>query len=273
MFLISSPPCVYSQRDQGCFMKRLLAAAGVSLFVLSSPTLARADDPPPPPAAPKKAGPPAQPWKLKQQRQALFVEGQKLIEQGQPREALEKLLQVEELGPHPRVLLWIALAEEQLGHLLKARAIYTQAQANAREEKLADVEQDATKALDDIAPKIPHIAVHVTPPSETVIVTLDSVNVALVNGHLDVEPGKHVVLVSAPGRVSYHAEVELKAGEEKVVEASLPGDAPPPPPPPPPQPPGGGCAGCGGGGGGGNPGTVAFAAMALWVVRKGRRRR
>src|SRR5262249_25993750 len=110
-----------------------------------------------PPEPPAKAQAREPERKVAQRREALFKEGQKLVEQEQWREALDRFREVQRLRAHPRVLLWMAYCVEHLGQVLKARAIYAQALADAQEAKLADVEGDATRSLAEISAKIPHI--------------------------------------------------------------------------------------------------------------------
>src|SRR5690242_8188421 len=121
-------------------MKSFLAAVCLAI-VLVQPAIAVADDP-------YSSEEPE--WKIQQRRKVLFQEGQKLVDKEQWKEALDKFREVQRLKSHPRVMLWMALCEDRLGNMLKARAIYEQAQADAREGKLEDVDGDATKALSDL---------------------------------------------------------------------------------------------------------------------------
>jgi hypothetical protein len=182
----------------------------------SSPLVASADQPKPPFEVPKEPE-----WKLQQHRKLLFDEGQKLVEQEKWREALDKFREVQRLRIHPRVMLWMALCEDHLGNLLKAHAIYAQALLDAHDTRLADVEEDATKALAALEPRIPRLVVRAVPPLE-VFVMIDSTRIRLENGRSLVDPGKHTVVVGAPGRKSFHTELLLKPGEEKILTAPLP---------------------------------------------------
>jgi len=204
-------------------MKRL-AASAVLLLIVSSSGLAAADEPKPPgqaTQAPRKVGADEADRKLKQQRQVLFDEGQKLIEQGQPKEALRKFHEVYRLRAHPRVLLWIALSEDQLGHLVQAKSLYEQAAADAHDTKQDDVEREATTSLAELSPRIPRIAITITPPGDADVL-IDAARGVLKGGRAGVNPGKHTVVVRAPGRKSFEAEVDIKAGEEKSLLAFLP---------------------------------------------------
>src|SRR5262249_49325398 len=119
------------------------------------------------------------------------------------------------------------------------RASYAQAQIDAREQKLEDVESDATKAFEELSAKIPRIAVRTGRATATV--QIDAVAIELKDGRAEVEPGKHTIVVTAPGRESFHEEGTGGVGEEKVVEApwaaSEREDSPAPSPAPKPPAP------------------------------------
>lgn len=196
-------------------MKRLLALIAFSLAVLS-PTLAAADVPAKPADDAER--------KTLQRLKFLFDDGQRLAEQGRCKEALVKLREVVGIRSHPTSLIWLASCEDKLGDLLKARAAYKQALDDARAAKLDDDAQDATKALAEIETRIPRIAIESDLPGKQLLVELDTVRVTLRNGRLETNPGKHIVVIKAPGRLGYQTEIQLEVGEQKVVRAPLPPD-------------------------------------------------
>lgn len=243
-------------------MKRLFVSAALVLGISFAAPIVTAD--PAPSAGSPKAGAAEEPeWKMKARRQVLFDEGQRLLEQERPKAALAKFREVYALRAHPRVLLWMALAEEKLNHLLKARAIYGQAKTDAREAKLQDVEDDATKALRELAPRIPRIIVRVV-PEIWFTVQVDSASVSPNDGRVDVEVGTHTIVISSPGQTSYSTEVMLRAGEQKIVRASLVPVAPPS------EKAWGGCAGCAVGS---HDADSVGGGLALLVLSLARRRR
>jgi hypothetical protein len=201
-------------------MRRMIACAGLAALLALSPS-ARAD----------KVKEPS--WKIQKRREALFTDGQKLVEEKKWRDALQKFREVERLKSHPYVMLWIALCEDNLGHLRNARVIYARAQVSAREANLPEVEEDATKAKDELAARIPHVVVHL-PAGVQGNVTIDAARFVLDKGRADLDPGKHTIVITAPGRMTHHEEITIKSGEERVIDAPLP-LLPPPPPPPPPE--------------------------------------
>ncbi|MGZ3681166.1 MAG: hypothetical protein ACXVDI_21610, partial [Ktedonobacterales bacterium] len=195
-------------------MKQHLIAAGCLVFVLGSPVLATAEEPKAP-AAPKGAAVKPLDWKTQQHRQKLFDEGQKLVDQEKWSEARDKFVEVDHLRSHPRVTLWLALCEERLGSLLKARTLYAQSQEQAREAKLADVEKDAGDALAALKPKVPIVALHMASGIQAEVM-IDDAKATPQDDCVEVDPGKHTVLVRASGRKDYRAEFIVAAGEEKT---------------------------------------------------------
>jgi MYXO-CTERM domain-containing protein len=243
-------------------MTRFFAFTSCILVALAVSAPAAADNPKGPAAAAKPAaGDP--PWKVAQQREALFNEGVALMEKDDAKGALLKFREVQRLGPNPRVLIWMGTAEERLSHLLKARAIYQQAEADAHEAKLREDESDAKKLLEEIGHKIPRIAVRIIPPMSATV-WIDSVRAHLKDGVVEVDVGSRTVSVTTEDHRSFSTEIYVRAGEDKVVDAVLSE-------PPPPQ--GGGCAGCTVGGNGAESLGVFAAGFALVLGRRRRRGR
>jgi hypothetical protein len=211
---------------------RVIASLSFGLLVATAAPVAAAPDDASADTAARK---PAEPqWKIDLRREALYREGQVLIQQGRFQEALDKLREVNQIRSHPRVLLWMGFPEEQLGHLLKAKAIYTQAQQDAQAAKLKSEEQDAERALAALAPKIPRLVIHLA-LREGAEVSLDSAKVPFQKEGWEVDPGKHAVSVSWPKRPPFQTEVIAKVGEVSTVNVVVPEEkqAPKPPPKPP----------------------------------------
>jgi hypothetical protein len=197
----------------------------------AKPASSDSDDPYPDPAPPK----PEPEWKINQRREALYREAQKLAGEGRWREALEKFRKVTEIRSHPRVLLWSGYAEEQLGKFMNAKAIYTLARKDAQEAKLKDELAAADQALAALEPRIPRLHVRLPPNVETAVM-IDSARIDVRAEPVEVDPGAHVVLVTARDRVPFRKEVTAVAGSTVVVDVVLTPVPPPPPPAPPPPP-------------------------------------
>lgn len=212
------------------------------LLATAAPAAAAPPAAPAEPDDPYEDAPAAKPaesqWKIEQRRETLYREGRALAKQGHWQEALDKLREVNQIRSHPRVLLWMGFPEEQLGNLLKAKAIYTQAREDARVAKLKREEQDAEQALQALEPKIPRIVLHI-PASSVASVYLDSARVPFQQDGWEVNPGKHSVSVTWAERRPFHTEVEAKVGEVNTTDVPFPEALPPSPPPPASGPPGG----------------------------------
>jgi len=184
----------------------------------------------------KKAPTGAEPeWKVRQRVEVITGEGKKLAKQGQWAEALEKFHEAAALRTTAKLLLLTGLAEENLGHLLEAKALYTRAQHDAQEAKLAGEEEIATQALSDLGPKIPHVVIRVVPPGVGAEASLDGTPLTAGSDAIPVDPGPHTVVVTAAGCEPYRKDILLERGAGLVVDAVL--HCPPPPPVKPLSPP------------------------------------
>jgi len=183
-------------------------------------------------------------WKRNIRRDQLYKEGQALVKEGQWEAAVEKFQAVIELRSEPRVLLWTAFAEEKLGHLLKAQALYATALEGAKATNAKSEEEAATQALDAVDKKIPRIVIQLPPRVELSVVLVDGTRIEVLKEGYPVDPGKHDVKAAAEGREPFETEVTANVGENHVVTVTLPIKAPspvapvvvkkkPPTPPPP----------------------------------------
>lgn len=161
-------------------------------------------------------------WKQNLRRAQLYKEGTALVQEGKWQEAADKLRDAIDIRSDPRTLLWMAYAEEQLGHLLKAKSIYERALEDAKASRSKSEEDDATAAVDAIRKKIPVLVVQVPADAPKVIVTLDAAPIEPAKDGNLIDPGDHLVRVTANGRQPFEAKVNAKEGEISVVNVALP---------------------------------------------------
>jgi hypothetical protein len=210
----------------------LAAPAGAAAAPPATPAAPAANKPSAP--GPAESPPPA--WKQRLRRETLLREGKELGKRGSFREALERIYEAAEIETDPKLLLWMGWLEEQLGLLVKAKAHYSQARADARAANLRREESYATEQLRALAPKIPRIALRIPTDVETTV-TIDAVRVDPRGAPTEVDPGPHVVTAEANDRIPFLREVTLDPGGEEVVEVVLPArPAPEAPRPPAPRP-------------------------------------
>lgn len=166
-------------------------------------------------------------------RQALEAEGRRLYQEalalaeaGRWSEARQRFRRVVEIRATPKALTALAYAELHLDNLLRARSLYTRARDDAR---AAGNEDDARNAADGIArveQRIPRLILALpddVSPHE-VRVGVDRRSVPLRGGVVEVDPGDHELIVSAPGRLPYRTRVTAAPGARVDVRVLFPND-------------------------------------------------
>jgi hypothetical protein len=159
----------------------------------------------------------------------LFNSGRDLMKFGDYAGACPKLAESARLDAKVGTLARLAECEEKLGQMAAARGHWLQALnlASARgDDRRAHVQQELER-VDAIVPKL-RLSISGPAPRD-LIVRIDDVVVGA--GGLDVplplDPGRHVVTASAPGKMPWSREVQADAGGQ-LVAVPIPalGDAP-----------------------------------------------
>ncbi len=167
---------------------------------------------------------------LEQARRA-FAEGEAAEARGDCATAIERYAAVAAVKETAAVRLRIGRCQERLGRMMDALAAYDRARELARADAQAlDV---ATQVATDLRARIPTVQVRVARGVVGATVKIDGVDVPPGAGPRGVDPGQHVVVAEAPGRVRFENTFEVALGETRVIEAALPplgGEAQPPPP-------------------------------------------
>jgi hypothetical protein len=181
--------------------------------------------------------------------EALFVEGKAAAQAGDYATACARYAESHRLDPGVGILLYLGDCNEKLGRLASAWAAYREAEEAARARGQADREARAAERAKAIEPKLPRLAVFVPADARVPGLSIRRGDVVLGEGlwgtKLPVDPGKHLVEATAPGREPFRVEVEARAAE--VAEVTIPAlaepapqrapAAAPPPAPPPARPP------------------------------------
>lgn len=148
--------------------------------------------------------------------EALFREGRRAMTRGDWADAVARLRESQRLEPAPGTLLNLAIAEEKVGRLAAAwehaRAAADQLPPSDDRQKLA---RDLHEALDK---RLPRLVLRPTAASDRAGVRLDGValGAASFGVPLPMDPGRHEVVVRAPGHLDRVVSVEL--GEGATVE-------------------------------------------------------
>jgi hypothetical protein len=157
--------------------------------------------------------------------EVLFREGREASAAGDHRRACEKYHESHRLDPATGTMLNIADCEERQGRLATAWTFY-----RAVIQKLPPSDERAavaTSRAEALEPRLPRLALRLAPgaPASTRVVR-DGVELksASLDSALPVDPGKHVIEITAPGRAAHR--FELTIGEGELVEREVSPGAP-----------------------------------------------
>ncbi|MEO7035807.1 MAG: hypothetical protein ABI548_17865 [Polyangiaceae bacterium] len=163
--------------------------------------------------------------------ESLFREGKRLTGERRFPEACPKFQESYKLDPGLGTLLNLATCHESEGKLASAWAEFSEAVSQAKRQAdndRAQLAQDHMKALE---PKLAHVSIGVSPAAAVsgLVVKFDSRALAQAAWGLQipVDPGKHVVEASAPGKQNYSQAFETPAAAT-VLAVTVPAlqDAP-----------------------------------------------
>jgi hypothetical protein len=162
--------------------------------------------------------------------EALFREGRSLSDAGDIAGACAKFRESDRLDPAVGTTFNIADCEERLGHLATAWTLFDEvAQRLPVADKRRTVSQKRAAALEPRLPKL-SIRLVASAPAGT-RVTRDGVELgaASLGTPLPVDPGEHVVVVSAPGRADRPFKLIVSEREIRALEVAPgePSAAPP----------------------------------------------
>lgn len=164
----------------------------------------------PPPAAAQPDGASAR------TAQEQFREGREAFKEGDYQRALDLFRKSNDLYPATGTLLNLALCEARLGQLAAARRHLQEVipQLASGDERLAV----ANRELADVEARFPKLRIHLEDGAEGAQVSLDGAIASVrLGADMPVDPGRHVVEVSAPGREPRRYQITLEAGSRTVL--------------------------------------------------------
>src|SRR5262245_10219582 len=151
--------------------------------------------------------------------EALFREGRTLADAGDYAGACSKFRESERLDPAIGTVFNIADCEERQGHLARAWTLYREvAQRLPQSDGRRAIAEQRVSALE---PKLPRLNVRLGPNAPaTSRVEKDGVELgaASLGSELPLDPGAHVVRVSAPGRETQEYRVNLSEAEHLTLD-------------------------------------------------------
>lgn len=163
--------------------------------------------------------------------EALTSEGKKLAGRERWADALDRFREAAAIQASPKLMVYMGVAEENLGRLLNAKALYEAALAGARAAKLRREERAAEGALAKLGPRIPRLKIRV-PAGVEASVVVDDTPAPAGSREILIDPGRHRLLLKAPGRTAERREIIIAEGEELLIEGALRAEPPPAPPAP-----------------------------------------
>jgi hypothetical protein len=164
--------------------------------------------------------------------EALFREGRALSDAGDIAGACAKFRESARMDPAVGTTFNIADCEERLGHLARAWTLFDEvAQTLPPTDKRRAVAQERAAALE---PRLPRLSIRLAssaPAGARVVRDGVELGAASLGTPLPVDPGEHVVTVSAPGRIDRPFKLIISEREIRTLEvdagAALPPDGSP----------------------------------------------
>ncbi|WP_437565654.1 hypothetical protein [Sorangium sp. So ce542] len=151
---------------------------------------------------------------------ALRREAQELLASDRPDAACPKLEESERLRPSTETKLELARCHERTGRLASAWALYAEVEAAGGDAKQGAEARERAAA---IAQRLPRLAILVSDEVKALTgleVALDGAAAREVGVARPVEPGKHRVTATAPGRQAFSREIEARQPGE-IVEVRI----------------------------------------------------
>lgn len=227
-------------RSRTTWSSSRLAALAAALLLAISATDALAQAAPA--SAPEQASKPAEPSPSDvETAKAQFVEGLALRDKGDVPGALQRFRAAYALVPTPITALELGKTLIASGKILEGREILLEASHMPKKPdespKAQEARDQAAQAADAAKAKLAALSIDTDFGAQPAI-TIDDQPVPKEAARAPriLDPGHHVVVVRASGRVG-RAEVDLREGEQRQLhlEAEQAEQGNPPPPPPPPR--------------------------------------
>lgn len=162
--------------------------------------------------------------------EALFNEGRSLMAAGRYADAIAKLEASQDLDPGLGTLLNLAECYERVGKTATAWAQYKEIASLARQSGSKEREELAEQKSKALEPKLSKLSIslHSGADASTLTISRDGTTVssAELGVAIPVDPGKHEVTVTAPGKEKWSTTIEVgEGGQTEKVEIPLLEDA------------------------------------------------
>ena len=162
---------------------------------------------------------PGAPSAREAERTALYEQGVELAEAGRWAEAVESFQRVVAIRSAPKARFTLGEAQEKSGRLASAKASYALALEEARAAADEAAAGAAGGALAAIERRVPRLVVRLGEKVAGARATVDGEQTQLGERPVELDPGEHRLVVSAPGRHSF--EQLVRASEGRTTELSV----------------------------------------------------
>jgi hypothetical protein len=151
----------------------------------------------------------------------MFSEARRAEDAGHWAEALVKLKAVANVKMTPQVRFHLGLCQEHTGHLVEALNSFEVARAEATEQGVGAVIDEARDHAASVRSRVPKLLI-VLPAGADAKVEVDgqAISSGLLARSLPFDPGRHTVSASAPGQ-AFSREVTIAEKEEKRIEVTF----------------------------------------------------
>jgi hypothetical protein len=155
--------------------------------------------------------------------QALFVEGRRLVVEGQYAAGCQKLDQSEKLDPAPGTLINLADCYEKSGKLASAWIAFHDAAIAAERAGRDAWAKQARDRAQRLEPKVPKLSVVIDEPVAGLAVERDGLTIApsALGLAVPVDPGAYAIAATAPGRRPWSTKVIIESGMYVVLHVPV----------------------------------------------------
>jgi hypothetical protein len=143
--------------------------------------------------------------------EGLFADAKKLMGEGNYGEACPKFEESQRLDPAPGTQFNLGECYEHIGRTASAWALFLNVAAAAKSANMPDREKVARDRAAALEPKLPKLVILVPSPAPGLEVKRDGVLVgqAQYGSSVAIDPGKHPVTASAPGKEPWSTTVDV----------------------------------------------------------------
>jgi hypothetical protein len=149
--------------------------------------------------------------------EGLFREGVALLQKGELGPACQKLAESQRLDPSAGTLLNLADCHEKRGKIATAWSEFLSAARLAKHQSRPDAASEASRRAGLLEPKVSHLEIVLSQkiPGTTVEVDKVTLEASALGSLIPVDPGEHVVVISAPGYEPLSMKVQIGADHDR----------------------------------------------------------